>query len=278
MGWLQVTAEEKRISTFVLGCIALLIPAAALARGDTDPLDVAKRFVRMDGEGKRLRRSTWRAVAPLVSWEVEPAWDRVELIDGAQLGNIRTGTDHAEVEVTYVVASEVNAGKQSAADRVTQITLSLQREDSTGAWRVLGPPQLPRVYRSHVVDTDDFVRSFEPDAENYTTSSSFLWRALRKSRSSQPYLLIKELATVDGFDTVETPEPGDVVLYLDGEVAYHGGIVTAGGTVLSATMNAGVIDLPLDAFAGVMRFRRPSSARPTAKVVPTRGIPEAPEP
>jgi hypothetical protein len=252
---------------------ALAIACAVASSGSAvaaGPQETARTFCRRDALGDRLLARTWPNVAPLIDWVLEPAWDRVNLIDGYELSEARLESgDTAAVEVTYHVAAEVRAGSVVREPRQEKRTLRLRLDEDSGWWRILAPPLPPHVFASQV-DSDVMAASLATETGDFLTASAFVWRFLDGAGwSIAPFTAgnahqLAELAQVDD------PQPGDIVLYYDGEEPYHIGIVEAEDTILSATLNGGLRRAPLDAFAGTVRYRRPRTgaryptAQPTA--------------
>ena len=74
--------RRARVRAALALAALLAVSSFAAPAAGGDPLDVLRTFCQADGNGVRLRASTWPAVAPLVAWGLEPAWDQLYLIHG----------------------------------------------------------------------------------------------------------------------------------------------------------------------------------------------------
>ena len=95
-----------------------------------------------------------------------------------------------------------------------------------------------------------------PESDAYQSASALVWRTLRKSGRDMSYVETEELGSTAELAAAGESAPGAVAIYYDGEMPYHAGIVDAGEAITSATLNAGVVTLPADAFPGEIRYRR----------------------
>lgn len=255
---------------FSLAWRAVAIACAIACSGPpvtASPRETARIFCRRDAMGDRLLARTWPNVAPLVDWILEPAWDRVALIDGYELSEARfENGETAVVEVTYHIAAEVRAGSVVREPRRETRKLRLRFDAESGWWRILGPPPPPHVFATQV-DSDVMAASLATGTGDFLTASALVWRFLDDAGWKIAPFTADRAHQVAELAQVDTPEPGDIVLYYDDEGPYHIGIFEAEDRILSATLNGGVRRAPLDAFAGTVRYRRPrSDARePTAE-------------
>ena len=80
------TTNRRRVATLTLGLAALLNPVPAAAAG-FGPQGVVRQFCQADGNGQRATMPGWAALAPLLTWAYEPAWDTVVLINGYTVGS-----------------------------------------------------------------------------------------------------------------------------------------------------------------------------------------------
>ena len=97
--------------------LALVLALPSRAAAD-DPLNTVRAFCVADGRGDRIDPHAWSKVAPLIAWRLEPAWDRIILIQGYQVGTpIRSGDD-VTVGVDYTVVAEVGPGTVDERTRV----------------------------------------------------------------------------------------------------------------------------------------------------------------
>src|SRR5215475_3198987 len=81
----SLLAHPRRSVALWLLCasVASAVPVAAVESG---PQGVVRQFCQADGLGLRVSPWGWSNVAPLVSWQLEPAWDEVVLITDYQVG------------------------------------------------------------------------------------------------------------------------------------------------------------------------------------------------
>jgi hypothetical protein len=88
-------------------CLAATMPAAAVEFG---PQGIVRQFCQFDGMGERLRPGGWWSVAPLVDWQLEPAWDQIMLIVGYTVDPPTAGPRGAlDVDVVYSVVGVLTA-------------------------------------------------------------------------------------------------------------------------------------------------------------------------
>lgn len=241
----------------IAGTLAILAAAPGAAE---DPLIVARAFVNADGNGYRLSPYEWRRIAPMVTWELEPAWDRVVLIRGYEISTPRRLNDRIEVEIVYTVVSEVTAGGVDRGedgdeeDRRDAVTLKLVSNGDRG-WLVDGAPPPPHVF-AHVVDAEALVELLQPRTQ-YQSNSSSVWLRLRAAGHDVSYATTSEIPTSSQFEEVGTAEPGDVALYFAYGAPYHVGLVDGEDAVWSSSLNAGAVVAPFAAFPGAVRYWRP---------------------
>ena len=248
----------------LLGC-AVPHPAQG-----ADPRDTVRAFCQADGRGDRLLARTWPRVAPLIAWALEPAWDRVTLIAGYEVAPARVEQDGALVEVTYAVDADVGPGRISREQRRESRTFHLALDDTETRWVILGPPPRPHVFGTQV-DADAMAASLDPQQDAFLSASALVWQLMKGAGSDAPYLPTAQLAAGDALVSVTTPEPGDLIVYYDGDEPYHVGVLEAEDIVVSATLNAGIRRAPVAAFAGTPRYRRvgpTKSATPAASPKP----------
>jgi hypothetical protein len=250
--------------------IALLAPAANAA----DPLNAVRAFCQADGRGVRLDPRLWPAIAPLVSWGLEPAWDHLVLIRGFQLGTPIAIDGGVDVEVQYTVTAEVRSSGVAHGEKVETRILHLER-DGDGAWRVRPPAPPPHLFESDT-DADTLAALLAPEDASYVSNSAFVWRLLRDAGWLIAYADTADLGTSTDYTTPRTAEVGDLVLYYDGDQPYHVAIVESEDTVVSATLNGGIRRTPYGAFAGEIRYRRPAVA--VLKATATSAVPPSPTP
>lgn len=235
--------------------LALLCLTAVPGRA-ADPLDTVRAFCRVDGRGARLISHTWAEIAPFVTWRLEPAWDRVLLIHGYQVGTPTIQSSGVDVEVSYDVTAEARPFKVDRHRFTDKRTLHLVQDEATGAWRLLGPPPPPHVFDNQA-DAPTLSHLLEPESGEYLSSSIFVWRMLHSAGWGFAYLDTHNLPQAVGMKEVSKPRPGDLVLYYDGGRPYHVGLLETPDRVVSSTLNGGIRRTPIDAFAGDVHYQRP---------------------
>lgn len=221
-------------------------------------MNIVRVFVQADGRGDRLDPLRWQAVAPLVAWALEPAWDHVFLIRGFELGTPQRKDGAVEVEVKYTVTAEVRSSGVTPVERVEVRSYHLDSDEDHN-WRIRGPAPPPYVYASGA-DADALVALLSPDESPYVSDSAFVWRMLRGAGWLIAYATTDDLAISTDYTAARTGEVGDLVVYFDGDRPYHVGIAESEDTVVSATLNGGIRRTPYGAFAGEIRYRRPIAA------------------
>lgn len=237
-------------AALVAGLAALPFPAFA-----GDPLATVRAFCRADGTGARLHSATWSGVARLVGWSLEPAWDRIFVINGYEIGSSKWAAEgRTGVDVTYTLAAEIRSGRVTRKEELATHRYELAL-DPAGAWRIQGPPPPPHVFGSEL-DPELVAEALHPESGIFQSSSTFVWKMLHGGGWTIPYLDTTDLSRASVLRATEQPRPGDLVFYLLGEEPYHVGWMADDGLVLSASLNAGVRRAPIDAYAGEMRFMR----------------------
>lgn len=224
-------------------------------------------FLQADGRGERIDPQRWPAVAPLIGWPLEPAWDHLFLIRGFELGTPYRRDDVVEVEVKFTVLSEVRSSGVRDANRVDTRRYRLEHGPD-GGWRLGAPAPPPYLFASEV-DPETMRALLAPDSTTYMSNSAFVWRMLHDAGWFIAYAPTTDLATSSDYTTALTPRVGDLALFYDGETPYHVGLVESEDTIVSATLNGGIQrSLPL-AFAGEVRYRRPAVAMVEDTPTPT---------
>lgn len=255
----------------VITCSALFaMLAATLPAHAADPLKTMRAFCQADGRGVRVDPMNWGAVADLVSWSLEPAWDHVYLIRGFELGTPEWRGSNLEITVQYTVTAEVRSSVVTREVRVDTRIYRLDRGDD-GVWRIRAPAPPPYLFESDA-DADALATLLDPNDPDYVSNSAFVWRLLRDAGWTIAYADTAALATSSSYTTERTAELGDLALYYDGDLPYHVGIVESEDRIVSATLNGGVRRTPFGAFAGEIRYRRPIAtvrATPTPEPMPT---------
>ena len=231
-----------------MACLSL--PAGAI-----DPLDTVRAFAQADGRGARLSAGSWGAVAPLVGWSLEPAWDDVHLISGYQLGAPRSRDGLLDVEVQYSVVAEVDGDGVRRASRIDTRTLTLEPAGG-GAWRLRAPPPPPYVFESDA-DGAALAELLDPANGRYLSNSGLVWTLLRDAGWQRPHSNTAALPNAAGFAAQRSANIGDLALYYDQGTPYHVAVVESDDSVVSATLNGGLRRTPFAAFAGEIRYLRP---------------------
>ncbi|MEO8604918.1 MAG: hypothetical protein ABI629_20290 [bacterium] len=239
-------------------CVAILVSPATAA----DPLDTVRAFAQADGRGARLSPGGWSAVAPLVGWSLEPAWDQVHLISGYQLGAPRSRDGLVEVEVQYSVVADVDADGMRRTTRVDTRTLTIEPVDG-GAWRLRAPPPPPYVFESDA-DGDALAALLDPANGRYLSNSGLVWALLRDAGWERPHANTTALPETPGFSAQRSANVGDLALYYDHGVPYHVAVVESDDSVVSSTLNGGLRRTPFAAFAGEIRYLRPVNSETSA--------------
>lgn len=244
---------------------ALAAPAHA-----ADPLAIVRAFAQADGRGARLDARSWPTIAPLVNWALEPAWDRIYLIHGYEIGTPQQRDGLVEVEVQYHVVREVRGTGTRAASRVDTRRVVLEG-DGAGHWVLRGPPPPPYVFESEA-DPEILAALLDPGDPRYLSNSAFVWQLLRDAGWEADYADTDGLPTAPDYRSERTANIGDLALYHDADgVPYHVGMIDSDETIVSATLNGGLRRTPFGAFAGEIRYLRPLAAAvptPQATVTP----------
>lgn len=263
---------------------ALALAAAALCAAPAaavDPLAVLRAFCQADGNGARLRASTWPTVAPLVAWGLEPAWDHVYLINGYEIGTPSSLDGQVVVEVKYSLAQTVRPSGARTDARIETHRFTLEPDDA-GGWRLRGPPPPPHVFASQA-DADALAALLAPEDSSYQSNSAFVWHLLRDAGFELPYADTDDLPTAFGLRAERSADVGDLALYYADGAPYHVAMVDSDDGVVSATLNGGLRHAPFGAFAGEIRYLRPVSEAdlpptPTPAATPTPPRKARPEP
>lgn len=211
-------------------------------------------------------------MAPLVTWELEPAWDHAYLIAGYQLHPPRFVTDHVEIDVEYTLTGVITAGGAQEAESIERVTFVLVGDDESG-WRIAAPPPPLHLFSS-AVDVAALQATLTPHSPSYLSASVFVWRMFNEAGWPMPYRPLKALRDPEVFSAVAEPKPGDLALFLAENVPYHAGIVTADGEIVSATVNAGLMRTTTEAFSGTVLFLRLRESARSAAVAPTARVAE----
>ena len=257
--------------------LALIFSFVALLAGPAlggDPMAAVRAFCAADATGARLEQREWPRIAPWVTWQLEPAWDRIELVRGYEVRTPRTQDGKVSCEVKYTVVGEIVAGRSIDVARVESVTFPLVLDGSGEGWRISGPPPIPHVSADRV-DRQAMADLLDPKNGGYVSAASFVVELLRGAGWELPGVDLSALLTTTLLETVQSPEIGDLVLYLDAGRPYQAGVLESEDRVVSMTLNGGLRRAPVNSFAGEVVYRRllPAAATPA----PSEGARESDE-
>jgi len=253
-----------------VACITLILAvlAARLSSADLGPQGIVRQFCQADGLGQRVTLPGWAALAPMVTWAYEPAWDRVVLISGYTVRSPQPTTQNSlAVEVRYDVVARVSPLGIDPEVYAESVTFQVQ-PDEQGGWHILGPPPFPHIFGNRV-DVDAMRRSLSQSDGNFVANTVFLWQMFHSAGWNVPYESTADLLSGAAYRVVDTAKPGDLVLYLRDDAPYHVGMLQAKDRVVSSTLNAGIAQTTVDAFAGEVRYLR--LVQPETPPAPTEG-------
>lgn len=247
------------------------ILAAALAVGLVvaaraallSPIDTVRAFCREDGRGTRLGPGSWNVIAPLVAWELEPAWDRIVLVDGYRIGAARQKGNMVLIPVTWTVVGEVSP-RGHVRQRRDETRIFRLVPTAAGGWRLAPPPPPPHVF-ANLVDPERLYAMLSGEQPGYRSAADFVSSHLRSGGSAHVvFSSVRDIARASGLVETDKPRAGAVVIFEDAGLAYHAAVVVEDGWIVSATLNRGVVRSVPDAFAGRRRYFMPRPERPTA--------------
>jgi hypothetical protein len=238
-----------------LAAVALIaLPHRA---GAVDPVAVLSAFCQADGNGARLRASTWPAVAPLVAWSLEPAWDHLYLIHGYEIGTPTNDDANIVFDVQYNLAQTIRSSGVRAEARIETRRYTLEPDGERG-WRLRGPPPPPYIFASQA-DAEALAALLSPESDSYESDSAFVWHLLRDAGFDLPYADTLDLPNAFGLRAERTGNIGDLAVYYANGAPYHVAVVESDDGIVSATLNGGLRRAPFGAFAGEIRYLRPVS-------------------
>lgn len=119
----------------------LLSPTVANAEGN-DNLEVRKvveKFCKLDFEGARLSTDAYTPMLELISYPVEPGWDRVIGITGYTITSISVKGNDAEADVHYSIP-----GIENRPDLKEYEIENIKLQKIDGRWKITRYIQLPR--------------------------------------------------------------------------------------------------------------------------------------
>jgi hypothetical protein len=235
--------------------LAGLIACRVATAAELGPQGVIRQFCQADGNGQRASIPGWAALAPLVMWSYEPAWDHVTLVTGYTVGSATPAGDNiVAVEVRYEVIGELTPSGMNPEPHVETVTYRVQSDDQ-GNWRILGPLPPPHIFGNRV-DIEAMRRSLAEGGVNFLANTVFVWQMFRSAGWNVPFVPTTELLSGAAYRGVDSPKPGDVVVYLCDGAAYHVALLEATDQVVSSTLNAGVVRTAVHAFPGEVRYLR----------------------
>lgn len=244
---------RKSTQTIRLACL-VLATAVQTQAVESGPQAVVRQFCQSDGLGRRVLMPGWAAVAPLVAWSFEPAWDHVVLVSSYEVGSPRSDeNDGSAVEVRYAVIGQVSALGFDTAVHLEAVELRL--ETSAGRWRIAGPPPPPHIFASRV-DIDELRQSLQSGGLNFMPNSAFVWQLFRSAGWNVPFVASTDLLAGSAYRAVAKAHVGDLAVYLRDGVPYHVGVFEAEDRIVSSTLNAGIVRTMPDAFAGELKYLR----------------------
>jgi hypothetical protein len=265
----------KGSATVLFTCV-VLATALRVTAVESGPQAVVRRFCQADGLGQRVQVAGWAAVAPLVTWSLEPAWDHVVLIGGYQVDSPHTVEDGGvAIEVRYAVIGEVSP---LGLDTVVHLeTVEFRLDGAKGTWHVLGPPLPPHIF-AHQVDVDAVRRSLQRGGLNFLPNSIFIWQMFQSAGWNVAFVPTIDLLNGQTYRAVGKPKVGDLAVYLRDGVPYHVGVFEAEDRVVSSTLNAGIVRTTPDAFPGEMKYLRLVEPEPVVEAMPIPTPTVAPAP
>lgn len=256
----------RKGSASVLFACAIVAVATEVPALESGARVVVRRFCQADGLGQRVQPAGWAAIAPLVAWPLEPAWDYVVLIDGYQVGVPYAVEDGGlAIEVRYAVIGDVSALGLDTAVHVE--TAEFRMDGADGTWRILGPPLPPHIFAS-LVDVDATRESLQGGGRNFLPDTVFIQQVLRSNGWNAAFVPTAELLQSETYRIVDKPEVNDLAVYLRDGVPYHVGVFEANDRIVSSTLNAGVVRTAPDAFPGEMKVLRLAHAERAVEMTP----------
>ena len=264
-----VHPSSLRRTGYGLALVLLLAVAAALHPSATqasaaNPQAVVHSFCREDALGARTAPRTYRRVADVVGWPVEPAWDHVVLIRGYEVGDpqpVEPGV--VDVPVSYTVVGRITATRYDVESYVAERLYRVLQVD--GAWRIAGPPPPPHLFANRL-DPEEMQRALA-GAGGYLSQSRFVAEILRAGGWPVALETVPDLVSGGTYGRVRQPRPGDLAVFLDGGQPYHVGIVEAPGRAVSATLSGRIVRSTLATFPGTVGYLR--LIAPAATSTPT---------
>ncbi len=261
-----VLSMNPRSILRVTGLLLLGMGAGVAPVGATQvrgPQGVVRAFCQADAMGQRVEASTWGSVAPLVAWELEPAWDHVVLVGGYGVSAARReDTGEIVVDVRYSVIGQVSPLGLDTTVYVETLTFQVDAPDE-GGWRIVGPPPPPHIFGTRV-DVEEMRRSLEQGGLNFLPNTILVWQMLRAAGRNAMFEPTVDLLSGAAYQPIDSPEAGDLVVYLRDGMPYHVGLLDAENRIVSSTLNAGIVRTTVDAFTGEVTYLRWVEPEPQA--------------
>ena len=233
----------------ILAAALVLAPAA----GAQSPQDAVSAFCRLDADGARLSAWDMQRIAPLIGWPLEPAWDRVVLVNGYTVrAAVPLAPNRFEVAIDYAVVGSIDADGFVGESRSERVIVHVRR--LLGAWRLVGIPFEPRLFANRV-DTDGMRRILRGERGGIR-NSALVFELMHAAAWDVPPESTRDLLSGGSYAAVDQPQAGDLAVYLRDGAPYHVGLLEAPGVVVSATLAAGVVRATLRTFAGEVRYLR----------------------
>ncbi|MCS6897633.1 MAG: hypothetical protein NZM29_06625 [Nitrospira sp.] len=114
------------------------------------PADIVKRYVRLDQKGARLDAMGFDVVASYVDWKEEPVWNRLVVIEGAEVPEDYRRweiLDNLEVviPVTFHVRGEVDLTRAIFTPGERREEIRFRVKAVGNSWRIIEPMIPPHV-------------------------------------------------------------------------------------------------------------------------------------
>jgi hypothetical protein len=233
--------------------VAVLLFAPAIHAADPGPQNVVRDFCRLDANGARLASHGWREIAPLVGWPFDPAWDQIQFITGYQIGSTRPLEEgRLAIDVEYGVVGEASALGFEPVSHRERVTFILDTPDEIH-WRIISPMVPPHVFGARFM-ADEIVATLKDGHGSFVPNSLFVQRLMRAGGWDVKYEPTVDLLSHGIYGPTESPDTGDLVVYTQNGVAYHVGVVEAENTIVSATLNGGIVRTTVNAFLGDVHY------------------------
>jgi hypothetical protein len=128
---------------------------AIQGNGFTSPEAVLQAFCELDAHGKRIpfyssdeELSFYRE---MVSWTIEPSWDKVIMISGYKISKKKLLPRCAEIAVTYTVKGRYSPGVTAFYKSMEKIEFRVIETES--GWKIQGPVVHPHTYPAMLIQS-----------------------------------------------------------------------------------------------------------------------------